>query len=291
MISLPARIVKMFALRNSDYCIVLRHPAYVAATGFFAFHLPSEGVEYPAMDDAEQTSAASLRMRDLPEDELPREKLLHRGRAALTDEELIAIFLRTGLPGCNVLELAGKLKRRAGSLAALGAMEAQDISELLDRGIGPAKAATLAAVFELGARAVRESLSGESMQSPENVYAYMAPDLRFETQENMDALLLDAHKHLLRRVHIAKGTLTRVIVHARDIYRQAIRYNAAGIILVHNHPSGNPTPSKMDIDLTREIAQAGELLRIRLVDHVIIGAHSPERALPYFSFAQNGYLS
>lgn len=229
-------------------------------------------------------------LHHLPQEELPREKLTARGRSALSDEELIAIFLRTGIPGCNVLELAAQLKRKAGSLAALGAMEAHDIAKLLDKGIGPAKAATLAAVFELGQRAVREALTEREMKNPIAIYEYLAGELRFEMQENLIALLLDARHRLLRRADLAKGTLTRVITHPRDVFRDAIRYGAAGIVLVHNHPSGDPTPSKADAELTARIAQAGDVLGIRLLDHVIIGAPSPRREHPYYSFRTDGKL-
>lgn len=226
----------------------------------------------------------------MPQGELPREKLAAHGRTSLSDEELIAIFLRTGLPGCNVLELAAQLKRKAGSLAALGAMEADDITNVLDKGIGPAKAATLAAVFELGQRAAKEALSNCEMSDPGHVYDYLAGELRFELQEHLIALLLDARHRLVRRVDLAKGTLTRVITHPRDVFRDAIRYNAASLLLVHNHPSGDPSPSKPDNELTDRLAKAGELIGIRLLDHVIIGAPSPARAVPYYSFRANGKL-
>lgn len=232
----------------------------------------------------------SPKLHDMPQDELPREKLAAHGRASLSDEELIAIFLRTGLPGCNVLELAAQLKRKAGSLAALGTMEAGDIANVLDKGIGPAKAATLAAVFELGQRAAKETLSNCEMSDPAHVYDYLAGELRFELQEHLIALLLDARHRLLRRVDLAKGTLTRVITHPRDVFRDAIRYNAASLLLVHNHPSGDPTPSKPDNELTDRLAKVGELIGIRLLDHVIIGAPSPARTVPYYSFRNNGKL-
>lgn len=233
-----------------------------------------------------------LRMTDLPAQDLPREKLARLGRAALTDEELIAIFLRTGVPGCNVLELAGKLKRAAGSLAALGALEAEDIAHLLGegKGIGKAKAATLAAVFELGQRAVKEQVRAQAMDTPERVYEYLSGDLRFETQENMVALLLDSQRKLIRRVHVGLGTLTRVMVHPRDVFGPAVRYKASSLILAHNHPSGEPRPSNADRLLTEELKKAADVLRVRILDHVIIGAPAPGRKKPYFSFAEDGLL-
>lgn len=228
----------------------------------------------------------SQKLLDMAEDERPREKLMQRGRAALSDEELIAIFLRTGLKGCNVLELAARLKRAAGSLTALGRMEAQEIARCC-KGIGAAKAATLAAVFELGHRAVKEDIIKADMSTPDAVYNYLAGDLRYEQQEHFVVLMLDTHRHLIRRSNISKGTLNRTMVHPRDVFREAIINNACTIILAHNHPSGNPTPSKLDRELTRELVQAGEAIHIPILDHVIIGAGST----PYYSFRKQGLLT
>lgn len=232
---------------------------------------------------------STLPLKALPSDQLPREKLALQGRAALSDEELIAIFLRTGLQGCNVLELAALLKRRAGSLAALGALEASDIMELC-KGIGPAKAATLAAVFELGHRAARESQQRVNMRGSHAVYEYFVDEMRFMSQEQMYVLLLNTRCELIRRVEISRGTLTRVVVHPRDVFREAIRYNANAIIITHNHPSGDPTPSSQDDAFTASINEAAKVMHIRLMDHVIIGAPAPDRDLPYYSYRDHGKL-
>ena len=225
------------------------------------------------------------KLLDMAEDERPREKLIQRGRAALSDEELIAIFLRTGLQGCNVLELAARLKRAAGSLTALGRMEAREITQCC-KGIGGAKAATLAAVFELGHRAVKESLARVDMSTPQAVYEYLAGDLRYEQQENFVVLMLDTRRHLIRSSNISKGTLNRTMVHPRDVFREAIVSNASSIIVAHNHPSGDPTPSKLDRELTRELVNAGLTLHIPVLDHLIIGTGST----PYFSFREHGFI-
>ncbi len=228
----------------------------------------------------------SQKLLDMAEDERPREKLIQRGRAALSDEELIAIFLRTGLKGCNVLELAARLKRAAGSLTALGRMEAREITRCC-KGIGSAKAATLAAVFELGHRATKENLVRVDMSTPQAVYEYLAGDLRYEQQEHFVVLMLDTHRHLIRRSNISKGTLNRTLVHARDVFREAIISNASSIIVAHNHPSGDPAPSKLDRELTRELINAGEALHIPVLDHLIIGTSHP----PYYSFREHGFIS
>ncbi len=227
----------------------------------------------------------SQKLLDMAANERPREKLIQRGRSALSDEELIAIFLRTGLKGCNVLELAARLKRAAGSLTALGRMEASEITSCC-KGIGTAKAATLAAVFELGHRAVKENLIKEDMSNPQAIYEYLAGDLRYEKQENFVVLMLDTRRHLIRRSNISKGTLNRTMVHPRDVFREAIVSNACSVILAHNHPSGDATPSKPDRELTRELVAAGAAVHIPVLDHIIIGSG----AAPYYSFREHGFI-
>ena len=231
----------------------------------------------------------TLRLRDMNARDLPRERLMRLGRSALSDEELIAIFLRTGLHGCNVLELAAQLKRAAGgSLAALGRLDGAELARLC-KGIGSAKAATLAAVFELGQRAVRERLEQTKLESPETVYEMLVGELRYEPVENLILLLLDVRRHLLRRVHLGRGTLTQVITHPRNVFREALLANASSFIMVHNHPSGDPTPSKADEKLTNAIAQAGDVMGIRLMDHIIIGAPRSDQAA-YYSFREHSRL-
>lgn len=229
----------------------------------------------------------TLQLRDMNENDLPRERLLREGRAALTDEELIAIFLRTGIHGCNVLEVAGKLKRAAGSLSALGRWDAAEIMESV-KGIGPAKAATLAAVFELGQRAVKEQLVQKEIVTAQQVYDLLAGELRYESVENLVVLLLDTHRRLLRRVNLGRGTLTNVMTHPRNIFREAVIHHAAGFIIVHNHPSGRPVPSKADDKLTESVAAAAKIMCIPLVDHVIIGSPSEGQELPYYSYRDHG---
>lgn len=238
------------------------------------------------MDDG---ASETVQLRDMNARDLPRERLMRLGRSALSDEELIAIFLRTGLHGCNVLELAAQLKRAAGgSLAALGRLDGAELARLC-KGIGAAKAATLAAVFELGQRAVRERLEQTKLETPETVYEMLAGELRYEPVENLILLLLDVRRHLLRRVHLGRGTLTQVITHPRNVFREALLANASSFIMVHNHPSGDPTPSKADEKLTNAIAQAGEVMGIRLMDHIIIGA--PRGNAPaYYSFRQHSRI-
>ena len=226
-------------------------------------------------------TSANSRLSELPAESLPREKLLREGRSTLSDEELLAIFLRTGLPGCNVLELARRLKQAAGSLAALGGMEATDIAKL-HKGIGAAKAATLAAVFELGQRAVREGVVRESIRTARDVYNLLVGELRFETQETMVLLLLDNKRRLIRKERIAMGTLTRVLVHPRNVFGPAMQHHAARIILAHNHPSGIAVPSSEDIQTTKRIAGALNAVEIYLADHIVVADGA------YVSMVQSG---
>ena len=128
------------------------------------------------------------------------------------------------------------------------------------------------------------------MSTPNAVYQYLAGDLRYEKQENFVVLLLDTRRHLIRRITISKGTLNRTMVHPRDVFRDAIIGNASSIILAHNHPSGDPTPSKPDRELTRELLQAGSALHIPILDHIIIGTETSTNTCPYFSFREHGLI-
>lgn len=257
-----------------------------ARTPFFAF--PS-ALRFVSLYDMSNDKEPNLRLCDMDKGGLPRERLMREGRAALSDEELIAIFLRTGIRGCNVLELAARLKRSAGSLAALGRLDAREIADSC-KGIGMAKAATLAAVFELGQRAVREEMSQRQIATSAQVYDLLAGELRFETVENLVLLLLDTHRRLLRRVNLGRGTLTNVLTHPRSIFREVIMHHAAGFILVHNHPSGRPVPSKADDKLTDTIAAASKIMCVPLVDHVIIGSPTEGQELPYYSYRDHARI-
>ncbi len=226
----------------------------------------------------------------MPQEEMPREKLQHLGRSSLSDEELIAIFLRTGVQGCNVMQLAHDMLEKVDfSLGKLVDMEVDEIRRLV-KGIGLAKACTLAAVFELGKRAAKASLKRPELSHPRLVYDHMIEVLRSERQEHIFALNLNARNELIKTTDIGMGTLTRVVVHPRDVFRDAINYGASRIVLVHNHPSGNPQPSPLDEELTTSIAKAGDVLHIPLMDHVIIGYGSEKIEANYYSFRFAGKL-
>jgi DNA repair protein RadC len=209
------------------------------------------------------------------------------GAGALTDPELIAILLRTGLPGANAVDVARELLERFGSLGGLSRCTAKEIATI--RGIGMAKAVQLVAAFGLGQRLARETLVRQKLDSPELVHDLVAPELRALHKESLRVLLLDTRYHLLRMEEVSLGSINESIAHPRDVFRPAVIASAYAVIVVHNHPSGDPSPSQSDHSLTRRLAEAAELLQIKLLDHIIIGAPAEGR-LPYFSFKEAGVL-
>ena len=230
---------------------------------------------------------AQIKICEMPQDERPREKLLGRGAAALTDPELIAILLRTGLPGANAVEVARQLLERYGSLSGLSRCTVKEIA--LIRGIGAAKAIQLVAAFGLGQRLASERLSRQKLDSPELVHDLVAAEMRTLHKESLRVILLDTRYHLLRMEEVSLGSVNESIAHPRDVFRPAVISSAYAVIVVHNHPSGDPSPSQSDHSLTRRLAEAAELLQIKLLDHIIIGAPAEGR-LPYFSFKEAGVL-
>jgi len=230
---------------------------------------------------------AQIKIREMPQDERPREKLLGRGVAALTDSELIAILLRTGLPGANAVEVARQLLERYGSLSGLSRCTVKEIASI--PGIGAAKAIQLVAAFGLGQRLANERLSRQKLDSPELVHDLVAAEMRTLHKESLRVILLDTRYHLLRMEEVSLGSVNESIAHPRDVFRPAVISSAYAVIVVHNHPSGDPSPSQSDHSLTRRLAEAAELLQIKLLDHIIIGAPAEGR-LPYFSFKEAGVL-
>jgi len=229
----------------------------------------------------------SSRIQDLPPDERPREKLLRHGASALSDAELLAIFLRVGTAGRNAIELARTILEEHGSLVGLTRCEATELART--PGIGQAKAAHLAAAAELGRRLARERLRSRPMNEPALVYDLLGPEMRALRQESLRVVLLDTRYHLLRVEEITKGTLDESLAHPREILRSCILNSAFAFILVHNHPSGQVSPSQADREMTRRLHRAGEEVGIQLVDHVIIGGPAGSQD-PYFSFREFGLL-
>jgi DNA repair protein RadC len=233
--------------------------------------------------------AESLRLKDQPVSERPRERLAARGPDALTHAELIAILLRTGLKGANVVRVAENILQKFGSLNALALATVDELKQI--SGVGPDKAVTLMAAFALAKRMEQER-RGESpvLDNPATVVNFMREENRLENVESFHVLLLNVRKKLIRAEKISQGLLDTILVHPREVFRAAIVANAAGIVLVHNHPSGDPAPSEADIKVTRDLIRAGQLLKIDVVDHVIIGRATTERAKDYASLRELGYF-
>ena len=231
----------------------------------------------------------SFRLKDQPASERPRERLVARGPEALTHAELIAILLRTGLQGVNVVQVGQNLLAKFGSLHALALATVDELKKI--PGIGRDKAATLVAAFAL-ARRMEQERRDESpvLDNPETVVNFIRETNRLKNVETLQVLLLNTRKKLIRIEEISEGTLDTVLVHPRDVFRAAIVANAAAIILAHNHPSGDPTPSAADIRVTRDLIRASQVLKIELVDHLIIGRASAERAKDYSSLRELGHF-
>ena len=225
-----------------------------------------------------------MNLRDLPASELPRERLIERGAGALSDAELLAILLRTGRRGENVLELAhGIVARfRETGLSEILAMPCAEFARI--PGIGMAKAATVLAALELGRRAQRTAKSRPRISEAQDVAELLRSRLAAEKREHFLVLPLSSKNEVLMVADVSVGTLTNTLVHPREVFEPAIRCGAAHIILVHNHPSGDPAPSTEDHRLTRILKEAGALLGIPVTDHVILGGAE------FFSFSEEGML-
>jgi DNA repair protein RadC len=203
------------------------------------------------------------------DDELPRERLFARGPSTLSDAELVALTLRTGSRGAGVGELAAGLLARHGGLSGLARSDLRELTRV--QGIGRTKAASLAAALELGRRVARRRLrEGDAVKGPEDVFRHFHPRLRDAAQEHFCVLLLDGRHRVLGEEVVSLGTLTASLVHPREVFRPALRACAAALILVHNHPSGDPEPSPEDRSVTERLARAGELLGIPILDHVVV---------------------
>ncbi len=223
-----------------------------------------------------------MRVKDWPEAERPRERLISHGPAALSEAQLLAIIIRNGRAGRTALDLGRDLLERFGSLSGI---EQAGISEICTvPGIGKAKAAEIKAAIELGRRHQKPSLAGASFCSSEDVASYYRPRMKDLKKETFRCALLDTKNKIIRDEVVSIGSLTASIVHPRDTFKAAIRESAAAVIFIHNHPSGDTKPSQEDILLTRRLVQAGEILGIQVLDHIIIGDGS------HFSFRENGMI-
>jgi DNA repair protein RadC len=235
-------------------------------------------------DEAREEGARDEPARgDRDRTDRPRERLEALGPEALSDAELVALLLRTGARGLGAVELAAALLASHGGLHGLARAAPARARSL--PGLGPAKLASLRASIELGRRLAAARLrAGDPIRSPEDVHRHFHPHLRHASQERFLVLLLDGRHRLIRYETVSQGTLTASLVHPREVFRPALHEAAAALILVHNHPSGDPAPSPEDREVTERLARAGEILGVRVLDHVIVA----ERG--YRSLREEGLL-
>ncbi|HXX57730.1 MAG TPA: DNA repair protein RadC [Thermodesulfovibrionales bacterium] len=210
------------------------------------------------------------KIKDWPENERPRERLVKYGPENLSDAQLLAIILRTGGDGKGVLNLSLSLLDAFKTLRSIDTASPAELASL--KGLGIAKVAQIKAAFELGKRLMGESSVGKPVFSSSNaVYSYFAPRFKNLKKELFLSLLLDTKNRLIRECKISEGTLTNSPIHPREAFKEAIRESAASVIFVHNHPSGDPAPSRDDVTVTERLRSAGEIIGIAVLDHVIIG--------------------
>ena len=229
------------------------------------------------------------RIQDLPESERPRERLMKHGADALSKAELLAILLRTGTKGASAIEIGSELVRRFGTLDQLSRASLDDLRKV--KGVGRDKAIALKSAFQL-ARLLVEETHGESpvLDEPSRIADYLREANRQYHVEQFQAVLLNTRRKLIRVEQISQGTLDQIMVHPREVFRSAISANASAIVLVHNHPSGDPTPSEADVKTTRDIIRAGQLLKIDVLDHIIFGRKANANGKDYVSLRELGYF-
>ena len=224
-----------------------------------------------------------MAISDWPESERPREKLLKNGAANLSDSELLAIFLRTGMIGKSAVDLARELLKRFGGLTGL--FSADQATFCAVPGMGPAKYAQLQAVLEIARRALEEKLkSGDAMNSPKSVRDYLRLSLQAKKHEIFVGIFLDAQNRTIASEELFSGTLTQTSVYPREVMKRALHHNAAAVIFAHNHPSGVAEPSHADEILTQTLKQALALIDVKVLDHFIVGNGAA------MSFAERGLI-
>ncbi|MDW7972510.1 MAG: DNA repair protein RadC, partial [Thermodesulfovibrio sp.] len=219
-------------------------------------------------------------LKEWPDDEKPRERLIRYGVENLSDAQLLAIILRTGSNKKSVIDTAVELIQSFGGLRGLSEASVGELRKF--KGLGIAKIAQIKASFELGRRALSEKGAQKFFNSADTVYKYYYPKLKGLKKEIFITVLLDTKLKLIKEVKVSEGILNQSLIHPREVFKEAVRESAYAIILLHNHPSGDPTPSEQDMDITRKLKEASEILDIPILDHVIIGDGS------YFSMKEKG---
>lgn len=228
------------------------------------------------------------RIKELPVSQRPYEKCIREGESALSDSELLAVILRCGTQGVNSLSLANdilKYMEKSSYPGLLGILYASMEELTRIHGIGKVKAIQLKCIGELSKRIAASSARSQlSFDQPKTIARYYMERLRHEEQEQVICMMLDSKNHLMSEYHLSRGTANASLITPREIYMEALRRHAVSLILIHNHPSGDPSPSKCDLEVTERVYRAGELLGIQFLDHIIIGDHR------YVSFREQGIL-
>ena len=232
---------------------------------------------------------AFIRMKDMPVQERPRERLVANGAENLKTSELLAILLRTGSKGVSAIDLGERLLNQFRTLDKLACAPLAELQKT--KGVGRDKAIALKAAFTLAQRMAKE-LRHDSpvLDRPELIAELLREEARNQNVETFQVLLLNTRRRLIRIEKISQGTLDTILVHPREVFKIAISANASAIILAHNHPSGDPTPSEADLRVTRDLIRAGQLLKIDVLDHIIVGARTADRPRDYVSLRELGYF-
>lgn len=238
------------------------------------------------LSDSER-SMPSSRIHDMPYDQRPREKLALLGPGALANDELMALFISTGMKGLSAIQIGRNLLQKYGSIGAMGGLTVSQLAK--EKGLGLAKASKLAAAFELGARVAREQLQSRPLDTPQLIYEFFGPQMGHLAKEQVVVAVLDTRLRHIGTEIVSVGTVSESNAHPREIFRPVITRGGYGFILVHNHPSGDPSPSRADERVTRSLVDAAKFMQIEMLDHMIIG-RAAEGRLPYFSFREAGLV-
>ena len=238
------------------------------------------------VQETTQEIAAPYQIKALPAEDRPREKLQQRGAETLSDAELVAIFLRTGMKGRSAIDLAKELLARH-PLNSLVSAPLEELAKI--KGIGPTKAVQLKAAFEVAKRLARPR-TRIPVNDPATAAGLVREEMRDLDREEFRVVLLNTKNMLIRIAAVSRGSLNASIVEPREVFKDAIAASAANIILVHNHPSGDPTPSSEDIAITKRLVNAGELLNVNVHDHIILGHHTPGRDGDFVSLKELGLM-
>lgn len=210
-----------------------------------------------------------MRIKDMPDSSKPRERFLKHGKETLSDAELMAIILRTGTQSENVVDMSNRLIKEY-SLEKLFDCSLKELQEI--KGIGPSKAMQILSISELGKRYNNSKSPIKKINSAKDVYNHFKEKLKDEKQENFYVLILNNANNIIKEELISKGVLDAAILHPREVFKPAIKHSASKIIIIHNHPSGNPEPSPEDLQITKQLIEAGKLIDIKILDHVIVGS-------------------